>query len=311
MPGTHRPPARVRSELFRVYRRLDKRELGLETDGAPEADLGLKDKTGRVRLMFGVYSEEGLRRVFDEYGIIQRLQDRGVGELEVRLHLEDPYRPNVQLWSVTYGAPVVDVTLSQTNGKAAGLPEKFHAAPLLSVESVTLQHPGKTFEWSRPPLPEQLHPGLSLSSDVLDMHVLLAKRIQALGIVLTPSTFHAARIYERHFQFISGDVEGRFRALRHAGELRPLWLLSWAIQLGCVRDGNRPLQWEPSTMLAPLHEALTEIFDSKAYEDAVALHERRALEIDFDLLRERFPWDQMPKSRPPALISALLKPKRS
>jgi hypothetical protein len=178
------------------------------------------------------------------------------------------------------------------------------------LESVLLQHPGKQFDWGRPPLPEQRHPGLSLSSEVLDLHVLVARRIDADGIVLTPSTFHAARIYERHFQFIDGEAEGTFRSLRHAGELRPLWLLSWAIELGCVREGDRVLRWKPATMLAPLHEPLAQIFESGDYAEAVRSQEDRVLDIDFELLAERFPWDQMPKSKPPALISALLKPKQ-
>lgn len=299
----------MRSELFRVYRRIRPEELGLESDPIGEADVDLKDPGRRVRLMFGVYSEQGLRSAFARYGSFKRLEEKGVGPVDVKLVLDDPFRPNVQLWSKSFDEPIIDVVLSQTTGKAMKFPSQFHDAKLLYLESVLLQHPGRCFEWGRPPLPEQRHPGLSLSSEVLDLLILVARRISADGMVLIPSTFHAARIYERHFQFVDGRAEGVFRALRHAGELRPLWLLSWAIELGCVKEGRRILRWNPSVMLAPLHEELARMFELKSYLDQVAANEWRRLDIDWELLRARFPWNLMPQSRPPAVISALLKPK--
>ena len=300
----------MRSDLFRIFRKLRPEQLGLDPhEGFDSPDLGLKDTAGRVRLMFGVYSEEGLRKAFETYGSIERLEARGVGPLEVRLNLDDPFRPNIQLWSRKYKAPATDTVLSLTTGKALGLAAPFHQSRLLSLESVLLQHPGKDFDWSRPPLPEQNHPGLSLSGEVLDLLILVARRINADGMVLVPSTFHAARIYERHFQFVDGSAEGDFRALRHTGELRPLWLLSWAISLGCVTDDGEPFTWKPAMMMAPLKPELGQLFESGAYQAAVAAREWSRLAIDFDLLRERFPWELMPKSRPPALICALLQPK--
>lgn len=308
MATTKRGPARVRSELFRVFRKLRPEDLALEADASIPPDVGLKDTEHRVHLMFGVYSADGLRRALEAYGTFDRLAERGVGEVDFRLKLDDPFRPNVQLWSRTFDQPIVDIVYAQTDGEAVGLPPRFAKAKLLSLESVLLQNPGKGFDWSRPPLPEQRFPGLSLSGDVLDLVVLTARRINADGLVLTPSTFHAARIYERHFQFVDGAAEGNFRALRHAGELRPLWLLSWAISLGCVKEDGRIFVWRPSPMFAPLHEPLAAVFEGREYKDAVARNEQRTLEIDFDLLRERFPWTLMPKARPPAIIKALLKP---
>ena len=49
MPGTRRPPARVRSELFRIYQRLSRDALSADTAPTPtDEDVGLKEKTGRV-----------------------------------------------------------------------------------------------------------------------------------------------------------------------------------------------------------------------------------------------------------------------
>lgn len=311
MPAEPRPSrARVRTNLFRTYRKLDPHALGLTDESVTDADVGLHSTDGRVQLAFGTYSEEGLLRALNAYGSLERLKERGVGTIDLKLDLTDAFHPRIQLFSRELNALVVDVSLSELKGAGVGLTGERAEAKLLYLESILLQHPGRPFLWSRPPLPGQLHPGLSLSQEILELLILVAKRLGTEGLALTPSTFHAARVYERQFQFVDGRAEGIFRALRHAGELRPLWLLSWALELGCVKEAGHAYTWEPAPMLAPLTEPMAEHFADPKYLELAQANEWRKFEIDFDLLRERFPWKVMPDGEPPAAIEALLGPVR-
>lgn len=307
MPGHTPQRARVRSDLFRTFRRLDPHALGLTDESISESDVPLQTTEARVTRAFGVYSRDGLERALREYGAIAKLESRGVGQVDVQLHLDDPFRPNIRLVSREFKKPIVDLTLSRHPGRFVGLSGAFTEVPLLYLDAITLQHPGKRFEWSRPPLPGQEHPGLSLSGEILDLLLLTARRVQTEGLSLRPSSFHAARVYEKHFQFVDPAWEGTFRALRHAGELRPLWLLAWAVETGCVREGARVFKWEPKPMLAPLTEELDALFTSAEYLKVSRAHEARKFDIDFALLRDRFPWNQMPRAKPPMTISALLR----
>ncbi|HLL52484.1 MAG TPA: deacetylase, partial [Myxococcaceae bacterium] len=124
---------------------------------------------------------------------------------------------------------------------------------------------------------------------------------------LVPSSFHAAWIYERYFQFVDPLAQGRFEALRYSWRLRPLWLLSWAIALGCARAGDgRPYAYAPGPMLCPLTDALARVLEARAYVEAVRREAVTPYEIDWARLRERFPWEQMPPEPPPERLRAVL-----
>jgi hypothetical protein len=171
-----------------------------------------------------------------------------------------------------------------------------------------LQHPGKTFDWSRPPLPEQEFPGLSLSGEILQILLLLAKRIGAEALVLRPSTFHAAWIYARYFRFIDGRAQGRLESLLANRRLRPLWLLSWALELGCLKRDGEPVGFAPDAMAAPLTGRVASHFDERSWGRAFARGRAERHVLDVSRLRVRFPWRQMPKGRPPAFLQWLLRP---
>src|SRR5262249_50959183 len=171
---------------------------------------------------------------------------------------------------------------------------------------LVLQNPGKTFDWYRPPLPGQQFPGLSLSAEVLQLFLLMARRVGAEGMALRPSSFHAARAYARHFVFVDGAAQARFEALRDEPRLRPLWLLSWALELGCVRSGGERVTWTPDLMVAPLHARLARALDTPGRQAARPRAQRREYRFDLDCLRRRFPWERMPPLPVPRTVQELL-----
>jgi hypothetical protein len=299
---------RIQSRLWTIYRRLDPSVLGAEDLTLSSDDLGLKGWEARSGLAFGTYTRAGLENALRAYGTLGRLEERGLGPIDVQLDLADAYRPRIRLESQRFaGRPCLDVELRETTGSAVGL-SGFLRLRVLYLESLLLQHPGKSFDWSRPPLPEQEFPGLSLSGEILQLLLLLAKRVGAEALVLRPSTFHAAWIYSRYFRFIDGRSQGRFESLLASRRLRPLWLLSWALELVCLRRDGEPVGFAPDAMAAPLTRRATAHFASLSWKRDYQRGRAESHVLDLARLRARFPWEQMPKGRPPVFVRRLLRP---
>ena len=300
---------RVQPRLWQVYRRLDPGLLSAAEPSAPSADdLALQGREGRTRLAFGIYTRAGLENALRAFGTLGRLEAQGLGPLDVRLDLADAYRPRIRLESRAFaGRPCLDVELRETTGAAVGLLAGHDTLRVLYLESLLLQHPGRTFDWSRPPLPEQEFPGLSLSGEILQILLLVAKRVGAEALVVRPSTFHAAWIYSRYFGFIDGRAQGRFESLRASHRLRPLWLLSWALELSCLRRDGEPVGFAPDAMAAPLTRRVVAHFSGRAWQRAFERGRAERHVLDLACLRERFPWSQMPGGTPPAFVRKLLR----
>jgi hypothetical protein len=299
----------INTRYRRIYQHLSGADLAVsEDDDLSLEDLGLggDSKQSRVDLVFGTYSPEGLERALRAYGLLQRVEER-VGPLELRVQCDDPYRPRLVLWSRRFYAPVADVSLRKSIGAEVGLDDALATAPLLYVDSLLLQNPGRAFDWNRPPLPGQSHPGLALSGQILDLLLLMARRIGVEALALIPATFAAACVYERRFFFVDGAAQGRFLALKGAGQQRPRWLLAWAVELGCMRDARaQPIPFMPTPMLSPLSRRLIHHFDAREWDDALQINARQPLVLDEEALQQRFPWERMPPGPPPERVAELL-----
>jgi len=298
----------INPRFRRIYQQLSGADLA--TSGPEELsleDLGLRDpQTPRGELLFGTYTPQGLERALRSYGLLQRVEER-VGPIELRVQSEDPYRPRLSLWSRRFYVPVIDVALRKAAGAEVGLEDALATVPLLYVDALLLQNPGRAFDWHRPPLPGQSHPGLALSAPLLELLMLMAHRTGAEALALTPSTFAAACVYDRRFVFVDGAAQGRFLALREAGGKRPRWLLAWAVELGCMRDAEgQPAPFTPMPMVAPVNRRLLRAFEAKPWVDARERLRRQPLTLDEESLRQRFPWERMPPGPPPERLAELL-----
>ncbi|MFP2925144.1 deacetylase [Pyxidicoccus sp. 3LG] len=298
----------INPRFLRIYEQLSGADLAVsEGTELSLEDLALGDPhASRVDLVFGTYSPQGLERALRAYGLLQRVEER-VGPLELRVRFDDPYRPRLVLWSRCFYAPVADVCLRKTVGAEVGLTEALAQAPVLYVDSLLLQNPGRSFDWNRPPLPGQSHPGLALSGQILELLLLMARRIGAEALALIPATFAAACVYERRFLFVDGTAQGRFLALRAAGQERPRWLLAWAVELGCMRDaGGRSVPFMPTPMLSPLSRRMIHHFVTRAWDKALEQGAGMAFTLDEEALQQRFPWERMPPGPPPERVAELL-----
>ncbi|AKQ66888.1 Deacetylase [Myxococcus hansupus] len=298
----------VNPRYRRIYQALRGPDLAVsENVGMTLEDLGLATNgASRGDLVFGTYSPEGLERALRAYGLFQRVEER-VGPLELRVLSADPFHPRIILWSRRFYAPVADLELRRTTGSEVGLGDALAATPLLYLDSLLLQHPGRHFDWNRPPLPGQSHPGLKLAGHILDVLLLMARRIGTEALALTPSSFAAACVYDRRFLFVDGAAQGRFLALRQAGQHLPRWLHAWAVELRCMRDdAGQMAAFQSTPMLSPLSSRLGQHFDTNAWDDALQLEARRRISLDEETLQRRFPWERMPPGPPPERVAELL-----
>lgn len=300
--------ATISTRFRRIYHRLRQEELSAaEHLELTQEDVRLDAEASRVALAFGTYSETGLRNALTAYGMLRIAQERGLAPVELRLDVEDPFHPRIVLWSQRFHAPMVDIALRRVAGAEVGLAGKLADVPVLYLDSFTLQNPARPFDWSRPPMPGQVHPGLALSAEILELLLLMARRIGAEAMALTPSTFAAAWVYERYFCFVDGAAQGRYLALRQAGHRCPRWLLAWAVELGCVRGPEgEPVRFQPSPMLAAGTARAQRLFESKAWTEAVEAQASVPLTLDTEALQERFPWALMPPGSPPERVAELL-----
>ncbi|XXF75294.1 deacetylase [Myxococcaceae bacterium GXIMD 01537] len=298
----------IRPHFRRVSQRLGEAELSAADSAELTADDLRLDSAGeRVALAFGTYSRQGLQNALNAFGLGEFARDRGLAPVEVRLLLEDPFQPRIVIWSQRFHAPVVDISLRRVPGAEVGLTRGLADVPVLYLDAFTLQHPGRPFDWSRPPMPGQARPGLSLSSECLELLLLMARRIGAEAMALSPATFAAAWVYERHFSFVDGAAHGRYLALRRAGHQRPRWLLAWAVELGCVKDTQgEPVLFHPSPMVSACTRRVERVFESRAWSEAVKAQARVPLSIDYEALQARFPWQRMPPGSPPERVAELL-----
>jgi hypothetical protein len=301
---------RVQPRLWRIYRRMNLAALTRDEDDEVDP-LGLATREGRTHLAWETYSRGGLEHALHAYGSLERLESRGLGKLTVNLDLKDPFAPSVVVRSDLFEPPVVEASLRQLSGRQLGLGRRAADSPVLFLESLLLQNPGKTFDWHRPPLPGQEFPGLSLSGEVIQLLLLMAKRVGAEAMALRPSSFHAAWAYARHFVFVDGTAQGRFEALRREPRLRPLWLLSWALDLGCIRSGGERVTWTPDLMIAPLDARVARAVDTTGRRTALQRARRRAYRFHLPCLRRRFPWARMPRPPIPRSVQELLRPPRA
>ncbi|HTS79441.1 MAG TPA: deacetylase [Myxococcaceae bacterium] len=300
---------RVRPRLWRIYRRMNIAALTREDD-EDEDSLGLASGEGRTRLAWETYSRGGLEHALQAYGTLERLASRGLEGLSVALDLQDPFAPSIVIRSALHEAPVLEASLRRMTGRQLGLGRAAADVPFLYLEGLLLQNPGKRFDWTRPPLPGQEFPGLSLSSEVIELLLLMARRVGAEGMALRPSSFHAARVYARHFDFVDGAAQARFDALRSGEGLRPLWLLSWALDLGCVRSGGERVTWTPDLMIAPLDERVARALNTERRKARLRRFRGRVYRMDLACLRRRFPWERMPPLPVPRSVQELLRAPR-
>jgi hypothetical protein len=72
---------------------------------------------------------------------------------------------------------------------------------VLQVEWLLLQNPQQSFSPERPPLPGQVHPGLGIGDRLMEILIIMTRRVRLEGIVNKPHYFHTAFMFSKEFIF--------------------------------------------------------------------------------------------------------------
>ena len=264
------PPSMLDLSL-RPYRKvaqmLHQGELTAEVDEGDTFRLDPEDLmpgiAPRHRLL-GFYSRHGIELALERYGVFKRLKQRGFDDLHVEFDLQPTEGDRLRVSSRAFDEPLIEVRLRRDR---VALPP----FELLFIEWLQLQNPAATFSDRRPRLPGQRHPGLGTLREVVSLLVLACERLELDGLGFIPAAYHLAARTLRRFVFADPWHEARFRALRRALSHLPLNQGEAVLAERQLLDENgAPVAWEPSLMILPVSDRLTERYLTDPFEREIA-----------------------------------------
>lgn len=231
----------------------------------------------RAHRFLGYYSDAGLRRVFEAYGLSGQLAEKGFPALRLELLLDDPFRHRLKVYAEGESGGrglIMDFAAHLGTGRELGQPGPDWGGELLVIDWLMLQDPRTPAEGCRL-LPGQRCPGLGLGLEVGTLITQIAHRLNLDGCLAFPAWYHNAAFYHHRYRFVSPAVEGRFRALERDSAGIPIDEVSWAIELGAVTErmlgahGGSPwqvLRWQGRPMLYCLSPQLRAFFEDEAWK---------------------------------------------
>jgi acetoin utilization deacetylase AcuC-like enzyme len=261
-----------------VARSLD--PAALSRDDEPlsftEAELfGAFGPRRESRKFLGYYSPSGVELAFERYGLLGALRERGYQVLRMVCDPRDVAAQVVRVFGRRDAADeevlLVELVVRREPSPLPGVDEQ-----VLYVEWLLLQDPHASFSLARPRLPGQVHPGVGLASEVLEMLVQACHRIGLGAVMARPSHYQTAAVWRRSFLFVDPELEGRLRAIVGAMQGTDLAEVARALDEGRLRTASgAPLEWTPAPSMRPVSPASRAHFESPAYRETLASAERR------------------------------------
>ncbi|MBN1945282.1 MAG: hypothetical protein JW797_06365 [Bradymonadales bacterium] len=280
--------------------------------GLPQTDDldGLVGARGAPRLLLGTYSEQGVRDGLERFGVTQKLRAMDLADFEMQFETDQPDYHTLRLLcrKVEPRCILAEATLHVGRFETeAPFATALHHREIrmLYLLWLLMQNPAGKFDASRPVLPGQEKPGLSVAHEVDRLFRAMALRLRCHGIINRPEFLHAAIIYSRSYRFFDPAVEGRLMALKRDLAHLSLADASWAMYSGQVRlasvDPPRPFFWEPEEQILAIEQPLVDYFESPQYLQAsLQAADRLRFQVDerFDPLEHHHPDGSPRQSRP-------------
>ena len=193
------------------------------------------------RLFLGGVTGEAVEFALFRFGLLAFLERRGFTQFRVDLSTATSGADRVSLYGRLGGEEFL--LLDQVMER-----RRIGDDEVLYVHWVSAQDPRRRFGRRRPRLPGQEAPGLGLGREILELLIIIARRLHLAGVAFTPAHYHIAFIVRARFRFIDPVAQGRFlAAVRDLGRLS-LAAVSAAFAEGRVRLNGEPAAWEPSEM---------------------------------------------------------------
>jgi len=289
---------RLQNKYWSIAKRLTTAQLQ-KNSGA--ADFQLEDELFNVNigrrggdLFLGYYSKEGLRLVFEKYGVFDALKRLGYDPLVFKVDTDDPYVHKISLYykekdpkrllaEVVLKREILTIAMpfnTALNGR------KYET---LSIEWLAMQKPGHAFLKKRPRLPGQQYPGLGLASRAVELLLITAWRLKLSGLLNTPQYYHNAYLYSKIFFYINPEHQAKLKAMQRDLANYSLDQVAWALEWGAVKEKNTalPFKWFPGRQIVPLEENLKKLFNSRAYRQLVKTQAKNyCFELDIKKYRQ-------------------------
>jgi len=282
--------AESRREAFdRVARALDPLELQrdedeLTLDLAPDELFGQLSRAASPRRLLDYYSRHGVEMALERYGILDKVRSRGYGDVRVDLDLADPSRQRVLVDARADGVwyRIIELVVRKVDLEIPDGSEQ--TVESLWVEWLLLQDPRASFSLDRPPLPGQLHPGLGLARDFMEILIKICERLKLGALVDVPAHFHNGVAASPEFHFLDPEVEGRVRALVTVLAGIPVAEGSRLVDEGLVRTSDgQPFRWEPAPHVLAFDSRLRDYFRSESYRERAVEASHRCLRLGLHL----------------------------
>jgi len=284
----------IKKRYWNIAKRLSTVQLQKESSDQPdfsESDLFNINIGQRGNSFFlGYYSYEGLKLVFEKYGIMRELAEKGFTNVILKVDTSDPYihkltlydrfkKPDKVLVEVVLRRQMIEIQMpfkTPLNGR------KYE---VLSIEWMEMQNPNGSFTKERPRLPGQHFPGLGMASKAIELLMVTAWRLNLAGLLNTPQNYHNAYLYSRIFFYINPEDQARLKAMKRDLGHWELARVAWAIERGEVHDAisGQILQWPASKQIVPLNTELKALFNSRIYRKFVR---ERAKSFKFEFIEK-------------------------
>ena len=227
-----------------------------------------------IPLLFGRISAAEILQDLRQRGLQQRLAEKGYHDLRA------------ELAQVGVGQEALQITASHSDSRERQRLMELKAfwgrVPLpdgtkpraLVWDWLELRDPMAPFGSSRPPLPGQTAPGLSMFHDLVELMRHYVSQTDAEALVSIPQHFHNAVLYQKdpslNYRFLDplrqGQLEAQMRDLM--GEKGSLYSASWAFaedrveMLAPSASEWTGFAWTPSELVLPLAAAVKVALES-------------------------------------------------
>ncbi len=269
------------------YRKIAKRLTLADIQGGVNDDqLSLDNlvSDGRVNsssnFLMGVFSEKGILRVLEAFGFLKLLAKIGLKNICMQLDSSDPHCHRLYLFhdKPLTEKKICELVLKQgpihfQEGILSNFPERDPV--LLQIEWLLLQNPAIEFSARRPRLPGQSYPGLGLGDRLMELLIIMTRRLALEGMVAKPNYYHTAYIFARDFVFVNPVHQAILRRINQDLLSKySFYTAAWASYYDCIINtvDNQIFTWEPGYLILPLTKDYIRYFRSKEYLKEVEVH---------------------------------------
>jgi len=272
--------SRFRKQYIKIARKLTLADLQAS---AESNDLTMENivSAGRVEqstnFFMGVFTRQGLKNVIDAFGLTEALARLGLTDLHVDIDTGDPHTHRLYVFTgeTCDNNKICEMVVKKgpVNLQQDNLPQFPNRSPnLLQIEWLLLQNPRISFDEFRPQLPGQQYPGLGIGDRMLQILIIMTRRLRLEGMINKPRYYHTAFMFTKDFVFTNPHNQAiLFSINRDLLVKYKFHTVAWAAHYDCIinHETGTTLIWDSDYLVLPLEKYMLKYFHSKEYQKAV------------------------------------------